>query len=86
MAKNSIYSAINPKYNDNNCSQYALPIGLNYQNIKRSPQRISNIRPFIDQYGWKERNFPSHKVGWKKFESNNKLHLMFYLCHTILKK
>ena len=39
---------INPKNNDNNCFQYALTVALNYQNIKKDPQRISKIKPFID--------------------------------------
>ena len=28
--------------------------------------------PFIDQYNWKEINFPSHKKDWKRFGWNNK--------------
>ena len=40
--------------------------------LKKSPQRISNIKPFIDKYNWKELDFPSHVKDWKKFESNNK--------------
>ena len=40
--------------------------------IKSHPERISNIKPFIDQYNWKEINFPSHKKNWKMFESKNK--------------
>ena len=55
-----------------NCSQFALTVALNYQNIKNNSERISKIRPFIDQYNWKEINFPSHKKYWKKFELNNK--------------
>ena len=31
---------INHKNNDNNCFQYALTVALNYQNIKKEPQRI----------------------------------------------
>ena len=65
-------ATINPKNNDNNCFQYALTVALNYQNIKKDPQRISKIKPFINQYDWKGINFPSHKEDWKKFESNNK--------------
>ena len=38
---------INPKINDNNCFQYALTVALNDQNIKKDPQRISKIKPFI---------------------------------------
>ena len=31
---------INPKSNDDNCFQHALTVALNYQNIKKNPQRI----------------------------------------------
>ena len=65
-------ATINPKNNDDKCFQYALTIALNYEQIKKNPQRISNIKPFIDQYNWKEINFPTHCKDWKKFESNNK--------------
>ena len=65
-------ATINPKNNDDKCFQYALTVALNYQNIKNNPETISKIKPFIDQYDWKEINFPSHKKDWKKFESINK--------------
>ena len=52
---------INPKNNDDKCFQYAVAIALNHEKIKSHPERISNIKPFIDQYSWKEINFPSHK-------------------------
>ena len=52
---------INPKNNDDKCFQYAVAIALNHEQIKSHPERISNIKPFIDQYSWKEINFPSHK-------------------------
>ena len=41
--------------------------------FEKDHQRISKIKPFIDQYNWKEIDFPSHSKDWKKFESNNKL-------------
>ena len=44
---------------------------MNYQNIENNPERISIIKPYIDQYNWKEANFLSHKKDWKKFKSNN---------------
>ena len=40
--------------------------------IKKDPQRISNIKLFIDQFNWKDIDFLSHKMDWKKFELNNK--------------
>ena len=30
------------------------------------------IKPYTDQYNWKEIDFPSHSKDWKNFESNNK--------------
>ena len=42
------------------------------------------IKPFIDQYNWKEIRFPSNKKDWKKFELNNKsiaLHVL-YVSHN----
>ena len=51
---------INPKNNDDKCFQYALTAALNHQNIKKVSQRISKVKRFINQYGWKEIYFPSH--------------------------
>ena len=81
-------ATINPKNNDDNCFQYALTVALNHQNIKKNPSRISKIKPFIDQYNWKEIDFPSHSKDWRTFEQNNKRQLLLisYLYHTILKK
>ena len=64
-------ATINPKNNDDKCFQYALTVAINYEKIKKDPQRISKIKPFINQYNWKEIDFPSHSKDWKKFESNN---------------
>ena len=47
-------TTINPKNNDDNCFQYPLTVTLNYQSVKKDPQRISKIKPFIDQYNWEE--------------------------------
>ena len=61
---------INPE--NNNCFQYALTVALNDQNIGKNPQRISKIKPFINQYNWKEIDFASHPKDLKKFEQNVK--------------
>ena len=64
-------ATINPKNNDDKCFQYALTVVFNYEQIKKDPQGISKIKPFIDKFKWKE--IPSHNKDWIKFESNNKL-------------
>ena len=78
-------ATVNPKNNDNNCFQYALTVALNYHNIEKDPQRVSQIKPFINQYDWKEIDFPSHQQNWKKFELNNKtiaLHILLVPYNT----
>ena len=62
-------ATINPQNkDDNNCFQYAITVALNHQNIENHPEKISNIEPFINQYNWKDIDFPSHQKDWKTFE------------------
>ena len=57
---------INPKNTkDNNCFQCAIIAALNYHNIDNHPERISNLRPFINNYNWQDKEFPSHSKDWK---------------------
>ena len=66
-------ATINPQNKkDDKCFQYALTVALNHEKITRDRQRISKIKPFIDQYNWNEIDFPSTGKDWKKFELNNK--------------
>ena len=39
---------------------------------KNNPERRSKIKPFIDQYNWKEISFISQQKDWKTFDSNTK--------------
>ena len=68
MAKKQKGNNKKKKKKDDNCFQYALAVALNYEKIKKDPQRISKIKPFIDQYNWKEIDFPLHGEDWKKIE------------------
>ena len=80
-------ATINPKNNDDNCFQYALTVALNYKKTKKDRQRISNIKPFIYQYNWKDIDFPSHsKTGKNLSQIMNQLVLILYMCLIILKK
>ena len=63
---------INQKNNDNKCFQYATTLALNFNNIDKHHQRISKIKPFIDNYNWNDINFPTAKKDWNRFELNNK--------------
>ena len=50
MVKKNEKTTINPKNNDDNYLQYALTAALNHKQIKSNPERISKIKPFINQY------------------------------------
>ena len=52
-------STINPKNDDYKCFQYAVTVALNYDKINKQPERVSKIKPFIDQYNWNDIDFPS---------------------------
>ena len=46
---------------------YAVTVALNHQTIANQPEKISQIKPHINKYNWKEIEFPSHQENWKKF-------------------
>ena len=51
-------ASTNPKNNYKKYFQYAITVALNHEQIKKDPQRITKIKPFIDQYNSKELDFP----------------------------
>ena len=76
---------INQKNTDNKCFQYATTLALNFNNIDKHHQRISKIKPFINNYNWNDINFPAAKKDWNKFELNNKdvaLNILYVLFNT----
>ena len=40
----------NPKNKDDKCFQYALTVAQNYEEIESHPERVSNIKLFINKY------------------------------------
>ena len=77
---------INPRNTKNHMGfQYAITAALNHQNIDHHPERISKHRPFINNYNWKDIEFPSHSKDWRKSEQNNKtiaLNILYVPCNT----
>ena len=48
-------ATINPKRTkDNNCFRYAIITALNHQNVNQHLERFSKLKPFINNYKWKE--------------------------------
>ena len=79
-------STINPKNNDDKCFQYAATLALNLDKIDNHPERISKIKPFIDQYNWKDIDFPPTNKDWRKLELNNNIALhILYIPHNTKK-
>ena len=50
---------------------FSVTVKLNYEEIKKDPQGITKIKPFINKYNWERINYPSEKDDWEKFEKNN---------------
>ena len=80
---------------EDKCFQNALNDSLDYQKIKKQPQKISKLKPYINQYNWKGIKFPLDKEYRKKFEQNNKeiaLNVLFAphnkreICHAYISK
>ena len=62
---------INEKNEDDKCFQYAATVALNKEEIKCNPERVSNIKPFLNKSNWNGINYPSKIDDWKKFKINN---------------
>ena len=56
---------------DNKCFKHAASVALNYREIESHPERVSNIKPFINKYNWKGINYPLKIDDSKTFEKNN---------------
>ena len=79
-------STINPKNNDYKCFQYAIILALNLDEINKNSQRVSKIKPFIEECNWKDIDSPSTSKDWKKFETNNEVALnILYVPHNTKK-
>ena len=64
-------ATINPKNADDKCFQYVATVALNYEEINRNLERVSNIKPFMNKYNWEGINYPSKIDDWKMFEKND---------------
>ena len=80
-------ATVNPQIKkDDRCFKYALTVALNYEKIKNNPERISKIKPFIDQYNWKEIDFPPTGKDWKRFDQIKSIALnILYVPHNTKK-
>ena len=64
-------ATINPQNKNRSCFKYALAVALNHHKIDNHPERVSKLRPYINNYNWSDIYFPVELKEWKKFEKNN---------------
>ena len=64
-------ATINPKNKNHKCFQYAVTVPLTYVEIKWNPERVSNIKLFVNKCNWKRINYSSKTDNWETFEKNN---------------
>ena len=57
--KKTIINPINKK--NNKCFQYVVKVALNYEKVKKDPQRITKIKALIDKYNLEGIHYPSEK-------------------------
>ena len=76
---------MNPKNDNNNCFQYALTVALNYQKIKKDPQRILSLL-LISIIGKKYIFRQNEETGKSLNQIISQLLLTLCLCHTIRNK
>ena len=47
-------------------------VPLNYEETESHPERVSNIKSFMNKYNWDGIKYSSKIDDWKTFEKNNK--------------
>ena len=82
-------AAINPQNEDSECFKWAVIASLHNSEIKRDPQRITNLKGFKNNHDWSNLSFPTSLKEIKNFEINNRISVNIlglegkdiYLCH-----
>ena len=71
MCIKSKRAVLNPRSNDNKSSQYSIALSLYYKEIGNDFNRITKIKPYINNFNWNNINFPPIKQDYENFEINN---------------
>ena len=66
------HGTTNSKNEDDKCIIYATIASLNHDKIDNHPERISKLKPYINDYNWHCLEFPAQPSDWEKIEENNK--------------
>ena len=64
---------INPQNDDEECFKWAVITALEWTDIKSHPERVSNLRKFVDNYDWSGLRFPVSIKDIREFEIENNI-------------
>ena len=64
-------AVINPQNKNEECFKWSVIAALHHEDIRDHPERISLLRPYENQYNWKELVFQVSIKKIDKFEKNN---------------
>ena len=64
-------AVLNPKSNDNESFQYSITLPLYYKEIGNNFNRITKIKPYINNFNWNNINFLPTKQDYENLEINN---------------
>ena len=64
-------AVLNPKSNDNKSFQYSITLSLYQKEIGNNYNRITKIKPYINNFNWENINFPPTNQDYETFEINN---------------
>ena len=64
-------AVLNPKSNDNKSFQYSITLSLYHKEIGNNFNRITKIKPYVNNFNWKNINFTPTNQDYKNFETNN---------------
>ena len=64
-------AVLNPKLNDNKSFQYSITLSLYHKEIGNNFNRITKIKPYVNNFNWNNINFLPTNQDYKNFEINN---------------
>ena len=64
-------AVINPKNTGEDCFKWAVIAALHHEDISNHPERITQLKPYVERYNWEGLEFPMDYKKISKFEKNN---------------
>ena len=64
-------AVLNPKSNDNKSFQYSITLSLYHKEVGNNFNRITKIKPYVNNFNWNNINFPPANQDYETFELNN---------------